>query len=236
MEGERAFVQELATLRRRRSLLEDNDRIPYKYSLGGGYKTSSSWEPLGPTGCYDTFGPELSFGQTLQRKVRGPIAIAKFTHSGSQIIDWTPAGSVAESRNIYPEFCAFVHEAIAELTTMGHVVDLAGIFYHVGENDMSFGPYRREAPARIQSIISQSREDLGFPGLRWYVSQQPPTDHERVNDIDVTGELARVAAEDDNFIHIKAFDLPEQVKKLVLDTEGVVQLGELLATTYLEYQ
>ena len=35
---------------------------------------------------------------------------------------------------------------------------------------------------------------------------------------------------------IKAFDLPEQRKKLVLDTEGVVQLGELLATTYLKNQ
>ena len=168
--------------------------------------------------------------------MRGPIAIAKFTHSGSQIIDWTPAGSAAESRNVYPEFCAFVHQAIAELTKMGHVVDLAGIFYHVGENDMSFGPYRREAPARIQSLIEQSREDLGYPTLRWYVSQQPPTDDESVNDINVTADLARIAADDENFIHIKAFDLPEQMKKLVLDTEGVVQLGELLATSYLKYR
>ena len=38
MEGERAFVQELEALRGRRSLLGDNEEIPYKYSLGGGYK------------------------------------------------------------------------------------------------------------------------------------------------------------------------------------------------------
>ena len=40
--------------------------------------------------------------------------------------------------------------------------------------------------------------------------------------------MASIAAEDDNFIHIKAFDLPQQEKKIVLDTEGVVQQGELI--------
>ncbi len=234
MEGERAFVKELESLRGGRRLLEDDDEIPYRYSVGGGYRTSSSWEPLGPRGPYDTFGPELSFGRTLSKKSRGPIAIAKFTHSGSQIIDWTPEGSEAESRNLYPDFIAFVQAAIADLSERGHLVDLAGVFYHVGENDMSFAPYRRGAPERIQSIVRQSREDLGLPGLRWFVSQQPPTDDESVNGIDVTAELERVAAEDEHLIHIRAFDLPEQEKMLVLDTRAVVKLGELIAQAYLE--
>ncbi len=234
MEGERAFVQELGSVRGGRKLLEDDDEIPFRYSLGGGYKTSSSWEALGPRGMYDTFGPELSFGRALRKKVRGPIAIAKFTHSGSQIIDWTPEGSEAESRNLYPDFIAFVQAAIADLTEKGHTVELAGIFYHAGENDMSFGPYRREAPKRIESFVRQSRVDLGLPELRWFVSQQPPTDDERVNEIDVTAELKRVAAEDEHFILVPAFDLPEQEKKLVLDTRAVVQLGELIARAYLD--
>jgi hypothetical protein len=234
MEGERAFVQELKSLRGGRSLLEDDDKIPFMYSLGGGYKTSNSWEALGPRGAYDTFGPELSFGRTLRKKISSPLAIAKFTHSGSQIIDWTPEGSEAESRNLYPGFIAFVQAAITDLTEKGHEVELAGIFYHVGENDMSFGPYRRNAPERIQSIVRQSREDLSLPELRWFVSQQPPTDDERVNEIDVTAELKRVAVEDEHFILVSAFDLPEQEKKLVLDTRAVVQLGELIARAYLD--
>ena len=86
--------------------IKDNPKIAYKYNLGGGYKTSNGWEPLGPTGYYDTFGPELSFAQILQADDPGNIAIAKFTHSGSQIIDWTPEGSMAKSRHIYPEFGA----------------------------------------------------------------------------------------------------------------------------------
>ena len=234
MEGERAFVQELKKLRGKSSLLKDNHRIAYRYSIGGGYKKSDGWEPLGPAGFYDTFGPELSFGAALTRKVKGPIAIAKFTHSGSQIIDWTPEGSEAETRNLYPDFLKFIQDSMQQITERGREVELAGIFYHLGENDMSWSPFRRGASKRLQSLVNQSREDLGLPELRWFVSQQPPTDDKQVNEIDVTAQVAEVAAADPYLIHIKAFDLPPQEKKLVLDTKGVIALGEELAKSWLE--
>ncbi|MEC9349778.1 MAG: sialate O-acetylesterase, partial [Planctomycetota bacterium] len=194
MEGERAFEQELRTLKGKQVLLKDNPRIAYKYNLGGGYHVSKGWEPLGLTGYYDTFGPELSFAHTIAGKVKGNIAIAKFTHSGSQIIDWTPEGSMARSRHLYPKFIQFVKDSIRELSAKGHQVEIEGIFYHLGENDMSFHPYRKEAATRVRAIINQSRKDLAQPGLRWYVSQQPPTDVERLNKLDVAGDMARVAA------------------------------------------
>ncbi|MEC9056639.1 MAG: sialate O-acetylesterase, partial [Verrucomicrobiota bacterium] len=178
MEGERAFVQELRNLKGGEPLSRNNAKIAYKYDLGGGYHRSQGWEPLGLTGYYDTFGPELSFARTVAGTAEGNIAIAKFTHSGSQIIDWTPEGSMARSRHIYPEFIQFVEDSIRELSAKGHEVEVEGIFYHMGENDMSFHPYRKEAAARVQAIIVQSRKDLKRPGLRWFVSQQPPTDVE----------------------------------------------------------
>lgn len=236
MEGERAFVQELEGLKGKESLGSENASIAYKYSIGGGYRTSDSWEPLGPAGYYDTFGPELSFGQTLQNKISDNIAIAKFTHSGTQINDWTPEGSVAKSRNIYPRFVDFVEETISELEEKGHPVDVKGIFYHVGENDMSFGPHRRSAAKWLQSTIAQSRKDLRSPSLKWFVSQQPPTDDESVNEIDVTADLELLAKKDSNVVHIKAFDLPKQEKKIVLGTQAIVELGELIANRYLEHQ
>lgn len=235
MEGERAFVQELAKLDGTESLMKDDHSIAYKYSLGGGYKVSRGWEPLGPAGLYDTFGPELSFAATLQADGIDNVAIAKFTHSGSQIIDWTPEGSVAESRNLYPAFIAFVRESMQELNEKGHEVELAGIFYHVGENDMSWGPFRQGAPKRLISFMTKSRSDLHLPELKWFVSQQPPTDDKRVNDIDVTAELEEVLASDMNVVHIKAFDLPPQDKKLVIDTKGIVWLGKRLAKQYLNH-
>ena len=234
MEGERAFIQELKMLKGKERLLRDDERIAFKYSLGGGYKTSNSWEPLGPAGYYDTFGPELSFGRTLSTRLPGNIAIAKFTHSGTQINDWTPEGSVAKSRNIYTRFVDFVKQAVKEITDRGNQVELVGIFYHLGENDMSMGQYRRKAPEWIRSTVNQSRKDLDVPDLKWFVSQQPPTDDKRVNNIDVVTEIEKVAAADSNFVHIKAFDLPAQEKKLVISTEGIVELGEVMARHYLE--
>jgi hypothetical protein len=233
MEGERAFVQELAALPGGDALRARDPRIPYRYDTGGGFLTSTAWEPLGPAGAYDTFGPELSFGAALRTALDQPLAIAKFTHSGSQIIDWTPEGSEAATRNLYPEFLDFVRAALAELEGRGHAVELAGIFYHVGENDMSFAPYRREAPARLRSIIRQSRADLALPTLRWFVSQQPPTRAEGLDALDVTAGLARLAAEDAHCVHVPVFDLPPQAEELVLDTAAIVQLGERLARAYL---
>jgi hypothetical protein len=233
MEGERAFVQELAAAKKS-ALRKDDERIAFKYNLGGGYKVSDGWEPLGPAGCYDTFGPELSFGAALARKLPGGIAIAKFTHSGSQIVDWTPEGSAATTRNLYPSFLAFVRAAIKDLSDRGHTVELAGIFYHLGENDMSFGPFRHQAAAWLSAFVRQSRHDLALPELDWYVSQQPPTDDESVNAIDVTAELAKLAAADPHLIHIETFDLPGQELKLVLSTAGVLALGEELAKSYLK--
>ena len=214
MEGERAFKQELGTLGDEKSLANDNDKIAFKYNLGGGYKISNGWEPLGPAGFYDTFGPELSFGRTLQGKVAENIAIAKFTHSGSQINDWTPQGTDAKDRNLYPQFIAFIRESIRELKDKGHPVELAGIFYHLGENDMSFGPYRKDATKWLQSTVAESRRDLAIPALRWYVSHQPPTSTKGLDAIDVTMNLAALATADPAIFKSKPLNLPSKKRSL----------------------
>ena len=232
MEGERAFVQDLAGLNEDASLKQDDPGIAYRYSLGGGYKTSDGWEPLGPSGYYDTFGPELSFAKALRERGVENLAVAKFTHSGSQIVDWTPEGSVAKSRNLYPDLMDFVRESIRDLESRGHEVELAGIFYHVGENDMSWGPARKNSAERVRQLISQSRIDLDLPNLVWYVSQQPPTDDKSVNGIDATANLSSALKPDNDAVHIQAFDMPPQEKKLVIDTRGIVWLGRTIANHY----
>jgi hypothetical protein len=232
MEGERAFVQDLAKLQRT-DLRKDNPAIAFRYRLGGGYKVSEGWEPLGPAGSHDTFGPELSFARRIVSKQRDHVAIVKFTHAGSQIVDWTPAGSEAPTRNLYPAFVAFVRDAVKDLTERGHPVELAGIFYHLGENDMCFGPYRREAAARLASIVAQSGVELEQPELRWFVTQQRPPEDEGLGRLDVSAELAKVAAADPRLRLIQAFDLPGR-QKLVFTTAGILALGELLADRYLD--
>ncbi|MEM9378686.1 MAG: sialate O-acetylesterase [Planctomycetota bacterium] len=229
MEGERAFVQELKGPLRR-----DRRDVALRYDLGDGAKVSDGWEPLGPAGYYDTFGPEVSFGARLADRMRGHVAIAKFTHSGSQIIDWTPEGSEATARTLYPRFVEFVRSSIADLEARGHAVTLGGVVYHVGENDMSFGPYRRSAAERVAALVAGSRKDLERPDLEWFVSQQEPTDHEDVNGIDVVADLEALADADEHTTHVKAFGLPGREQELVLTTEGIVALGRLLADRVLE--
>jgi len=229
MEGERAFVQDLEALEGKQSLRDDQPQIAFRYSLGGGVKVSDGWEPLGVAGMYDTFGPEVSFGASLQKAGHENVAIAKFTHSGSQIIDWTKEGSVAKSRNLYPQLLEFLRESIATLKAKGHRVKLRGIYYHLGENDMSWHPFRSGAAERLQAIVEDLRRDLKMRTLVWVVSQQRPTDDESVNGVDVVADVAGVADQDRYMTHLKVFDLPPQEKQLVLDTAGVVRLGELLA-------
>ena len=46
-------------------------------------------------------------------------------------------------------------------------------------------------------------------------------------------EVANAAAADSGLIHLKAFDLPPQEKRLVIRADGIVALGELIARGYL---
>ena len=227
MEGERAFVQDLAI--RMPELLKADEDIAYKFNVAGGQQISNGWEPLRPAGLYDTFGPELSFAKALRGRGLKRFAIAKFTHSGSQMNDWTPTGSIAKSRNLYPRFIDFVKDSIRELEEKGNEVELAGILYHVGENDMSMPSYRRSAAGWLAELIKQSREDLENPQLAWYISQQPPTRNERVDGIDVKQAIERVCDADTN-THLNFVEsFPAQEKQLVLDTAGILFLGEQFA-------
>lgn len=229
MEGERAFRADLLTS----ALAKDNQKIPFKYSLGGGIKASTGWEPLGIAGASDTFGPELSFGAKLQSEGIGNIAIAKFTHSGSQVNDWTPAGTSAPDLNLYPKFIDFITQSVKELRAKGNEVQLAGIFYHVGENDMAYGPYRRQISKWLMTTVNQSRIDLSMPKLKWFVSQQTPSEAPGAGEVNLAEQLAQIASSDPSFIVVPTADLPPQREKIVFTAPAIVKLGELLASKYL---
>ena len=57
-----------------------------------------------------------------------------------------------------------------------------------------------------------------------------------MNNIDVVANVAMAAAADPTLIHLKAFNLPPQEKKLVISTAGIVELGEFIAKSYLGHQ
>ena len=136
---------------------------------------------------------------------------------------------MAKTRNLYPRFVEFIRESIQELEAKGHEVELEAIVYHVGENEMSMPPYRKQVPEWLKQLVEQTRRDLRHPELRWIVSQQPPTDHESVNEIDVTAGLEALAQNDEFLEHVQVFDLSEQEKRLVIDSAGILHLGTRMA-------
>jgi hypothetical protein len=233
MEGEISFTADLRKTKYS-SLRKDNLKIPYSYSTGGGFHFSEGFEPLGPTGSYDTFGPELSFATRVQKKEKTNIAIAKFTHSGSQIIDWTPDGSDAKSRNLYPEFLSFVKKNISELEALGHTVELAGIFYHLGENDMSLSSFKENAVSRMKELVDSSRQDLGMDHLKWFVSQQPPAVFEGAAEVDIAGQLSEWSQQSKSNWYVPAPGLLADKEHILMNSNGVINLGLLLADAYLK--
>jgi hypothetical protein len=85
----------------------------------------------------------------------------------------------------------------------------------------------------VLSLVQALRKDLQQPQLRWYISQQLPSDHESVRSVDVMSRMSEVLAGESGVVLLQALDLPPQREQLVLDAAGVVRLGELLASSVL---
>ena len=116
MEGEEAYVSQIADFTRFKTLAGDQKDVLYQYSLGGGIRQSLKWEPLGATGYLSNFGPELSFGRAVKKTLEKneTLAIYKFTHSGAQSIDWLPEGTDIPHRDLYQTFIKGIKKAQAD--------------------------------------------------------------------------------------------------------------------------
>ncbi len=233
MEGEDSFVSEIPQQPGFESLAKAQDGIIYRYSLGGGVKVSRAWEPLGPVECLGNFGPELSFGESLQKSPAGKdgIAIVKFTHSGAQGPDWLPKGSPEARRNLYAGFIAFIRGAMDDLARQGYDCTLEGVFWHTGENDTWFGPYQRNYAVWMKELIGQVRLDLNVPALPWFISEQ----HAGAiwgNMDAVNGDLNTMAKSGRQIYMIKTSNLPHA--RLHFGTKGTLLLGQKYANAWLK--
>ena len=85
----------------------------------------------------------------------------------------------------------------------------------------------------MKYIIALVLYSLAFPFHAAAANLDLETDPATGRPTDVTANLAALASADPAFIPLKAFDLPPQPEKLVITTEGIVRLGELLAQSYL---
>ena len=70
-------------------------------------------------------------------------------------------------------------------------------------------------------------EGMEKEGLAFYSAAEAAVDVEELK-----STFRTLAGEERD--HLKTFDLPRQRKRLVLDTAGIVRLGEIIAQNYLE--
>jgi hypothetical protein len=235
MEGEDAFVSDIAQTAGFEPLAKPQSDVLFRYSLGGGVKVSQAWEPLGPVDFLGNFGPELSFGARLRQSLgaKTGIAIVKFTHSGAQSPDWFPQGSPEAHRNLYPKFIAFIRDALSDLKQRGYDCTLEGVFWHAGENDTYFAPYRQNYATWMRQLIAQLRTDLGQPSLPWFISEQHP-DAIWKNSEAINIALRNMAQGETAVTIVKTAQLPHA--RVHFGTKGTLLLGEEFANAYLQQQ
>ena len=232
MEGEEAYVSQIAGFAKYKTLAGDQKDVLYQYSLGGGVKASRNWEPLGPTGYLGNFGPELSFGRAVTKTLtkNETLAIYKFTHSGAQSIDWIPEGTDIPHRDLYQKFIKGIKKAQADLQAAGYECELAGVFWHCGENDRALHQQAKMYAANLQKLIDGTRKDLSAAKLKWYITEQPVIPPEWAGKrafLPVDKDLQALARADENISFIKTTHLPHRV--VLFGTEGILALGEEMA-------
>lgn len=235
MEGEDSFTSEIPGARDFAELANGLPQVLFQYSLGGGVKHSNRWVPLGPVDYLNNFGPELSLGAKLRKSIAANegVAIVKFTHSGAQGPDWFPKGSPEAHRNLYPKLLAFIQAARDDLEKRGFDCQIAGVFWHPGENDTFFGPYAQNNAKWTKELIDQLRSDLQQPDLPWFISEQHKNAPWR-NMESVNAALNELATKDAHITIIKTDHLPHA--KHHFGTQGTLQLGEEMANAYLKKQ
>ena len=233
MEGEDSYLGAIPEVQGFETLAKDQDQLLYRYSLGGGAKVSSDWEPLGPVDFLGNFGPELSFGAKLRKSLdaKDGVAILKFTHSGAQGPDWFPKGSPEAHRDLYSKLVAFIFEAQQDLNQRGFECSLEGIFWHTGENDTYFGPYAQNNAKWIKQLIDQLRLDLKRPELPLFISEQHKNSPwGNIDSVNLT--LHEAARTDPGVTIIKTSHLPHD--RHHFGTKGTLLLGDEMANAYLK--
>ena len=232
-EGEDAFVQDLNASPNSVKLAAPQQTISYRYSLGGGAEISNDWEPLHVVSKLGNFGPELSLGATLRAQLPATdgLAIVKFTHSGAQLPDWSPAGSAESQRNLYKPLRDFIVAAKKDLEKRGYVVNVDALFWHAGENDTYFGSYVRGYGQRLSAMFSQLRTDLAAPKLTFYCSKQHPKSP-WVNIDQMNRELDALTATTGQIqtVVISTEQIPPG--KVHFGTDGIIALGNAYAAAY----
>ena len=225
VEGEDAFVAELTG--RDKQLARENRRVLYRAARGS-WTTSLAWMPLQPSGSFGNFGPELSLGAQLAKDA--PIVLIQLAESAAQISDWDPEAKDA-NRPVYARALETIQEALTDLRKRGFKPRLEAVFWHHGENECYYTPFRRRYASIFERVVATLRSDLERPDLDWIValhSDRSPWGEENVREMN---ESLRAVSDRDS--HLSIFETSDlSHARIHFGTEGTVELGRRFAERY----
>jgi hypothetical protein len=99
---------------------------------------------------------------------------------------------------------------------------------------MSLSSFKQNAVSRMKELIDGSRQDLGMSDLKWFVSHQPPAVFEGAAEVDIAGQLSEWSQQSKSNWHVPALGLLADKEHILMNSNGVIKLGLLLADAYLK--
>jgi len=233
MEGEGAYVSEIQTHPQFAKLGALQEDVMYRYRLGGGVHVSPDWAPLGPADYLHSFGPELSFGDTASQLLDDPVAVIKIADSAAFLVDWLPQHPDS-SRPQYNDAVRFIQTGLAQLKSAGLNPVLEAVIWLPAEHDAWWTPYRQNYASRLTTVATNLRADLGTPKLKWFAAELPDyLSWGKTNLDDLDAKIQSVATQDPLMWFVQTDSLSPTGPSPTIGALGALELGRLLAKTYM---
>ena len=185
-------------------------------SANGAYRAESDGlENLRPSAFYNTFGPEVTYGDMAD-----PDLLIKYAYGGTSLFaDWNP-DAPAIGLQIYPAFISHVQGVLSALDD--YVI--AGMFWQQGEADAGNLNNANAYGSRLQSFIQSVRTDLNSPDMGFYIGGLSAEASPAFTS-ELRLEQMSVAVADPDTYFIETTGLEMQSDYLHFDSLGQMQLG-----------
>lgn len=194
------------------------------------------WGDLAPQsyagGDFGTWGPDLIFGRRMGDRAPGTTAIIKTAVNGASLeASWQP------SRNrLYPRAIAFALDAIADLESQGHTVEVKAFFWVQGYTDSVSAAWSSNYAENMHELMGALRADLGTPDLPVLFTRQhagtlragqAPAGLEILR-----AQQAAFAAADPRAFMIDIDDIGFADASVHYNADGLITIGERFFETY----
>ncbi len=178
---------------------------------------SKKWIPLEPGKTQrQGFGPEITFGFHLAKRLKQPIGIIKLSKGGTNLDkQWSPKGP----KSLYHSLLQQVKEAQAT-----RPLTMAGMLWIQGGADAKSEAMANRYSANLTALINAARKDFGNPEMAFLSGRIPPKSDKKKPH----WKVVRTAQQDlkaSRYAWIDCDALSKGSDHIHYDTKGMVDLG-----------